>query len=163
MKDLLPVVFDWAAPVFGHRFLARVSANGRAVFVREDDDKWWVYGVEPGAIAEGGGTSHEASLALFKGLGQIAHDIASKTKSFDDFKSEIESFFAAVDDEEARAWDAAFERLGEGRKRINDPFLASLKTVPVRPSQVVVERIQQQESYTPDLNRDGDIALPLAA
>lgn len=162
MKALLPLVFEWAAPIFGHGFLARVSANGRAVLVREDDDKWWVYGVEPGSVAEGGGTSHEASLAFFSGLGSIAHDFAAATRSFDEFKAQIESFFSTADEEEAVAWDTAFESFGEAPPRIDDAFLASLKTVPLRPSAVLVERIEQQDAYTPDLNREGDIAFPLA-
>ena len=46
-----PVMFTLRDTVSGNGFLAGITLTGRALMKREDDEKWWIYGVRPAAIA----------------------------------------------------------------------------------------------------------------
>lgn len=48
-----PLLFDYKDCIAGNGFLAAVVVSGRAL-MRSEDDEWWMHGVQPSAIAEGG-------------------------------------------------------------------------------------------------------------
>ncbi len=43
-----PMIFTIRELVPSSRFVAGVTASGRALMVQEEDGAWWLYGVEPG-------------------------------------------------------------------------------------------------------------------
>src|ERR1700756_2007962 len=57
-----PMMFTVRDTVTGSGYLAGVTLSGNALLCREEDGKWWFYGVRPGAISECGTTPEEAFL-----------------------------------------------------------------------------------------------------
>lgn len=92
-----PLLFTFRGLVAGNGFVAAVEACGRAPLVRESEEDWWFYGVEPGGIGEGGKTANEAHLAFNSSINGVLADVAEETPSFKDFKATAESFFGEID------------------------------------------------------------------
>jgi predicted RNase H-like HicB family nuclease len=75
-----------------------VSFTGRALLIKEDEeeDAWWIYGVQPGSVAECGSTKEEA-LEAFKGmLTNIVHDL----------RGDLDGFLKDVDTHDDKIWHA---------------------------------------------------------
>ncbi len=139
-----PLLFKVGELVMGDGFLARVEGRGRVLLTQDaDDNEWWVYGVEPGAIAQGGATPQEANLRFNKGLREILYDLSKRAGTFNRFKADVESFFCAIDEVEASRWDGALESLRDGGS-VDDPFVAALRRVDVSKARchVTVELIR---------------------
>jgi hypothetical protein len=64
MKELNehPLMITLRDAISGDGFLAGITLSGRALMRKEDDGKWWMYGVRPAALAESGTTVEEAFL-----------------------------------------------------------------------------------------------------
>lgn len=153
------LVFEWTEPVMGPGFLAAVRACGRALMVHEGaEEGWWLYGVEPGGVAEGGASSKEAHLEFIVALRHFVQDVAARSGSFDGFKEAVEQFFSQVDEEDAARWEEAARHLPADTE-IPDPFLASLKRGPVPQCGVRVDRLEDPASYSPELNFETDFAV----
>src|SRR2546422_8539608 len=65
--------------VAGNGYLARVTANGRGLLVKEED--WWLYGVEPGGMSEHGQTTQEATLKFLRELRVRSEEHTSELQS----------------------------------------------------------------------------------
>lgn len=96
--------------ISGNGFLARITMSGRALVRKEDDGKWWMYGVRPAAIAASGANVDEAFLRFRNRYREILMDIAEESLSFEAFSSEVERFFnqGDADNEDERLWEKAF-------------------------------------------------------
>jgi len=93
----LPFLFSYRDTLFGNGFVVHVEAkNGRALCVREGDDSWWMYGVNPGGMAAHGDDPHAAHAAFRKTFSDVLLDIAKDTRSFDEFRAQVEKFFEAT-------------------------------------------------------------------
>src|SRR5690349_19897763 len=101
-----PLLFTFRDAISGEGFLAGITLSGRILMV-EEDGKWWVYGVRPGAIAECGDSAQDALVRFRSRYKEVLFDIASEYRTFIDFKEEIERFFYEQDLDEERKWEEA--------------------------------------------------------
>lgn len=155
------LVYNFTDDVNGEGFLARVTAQGRALAVNEGDG-WWVYGVEPGGIAASGETPREACHEFRQAFTKVLYDFAADVKVFDDFTGEVRRFFHERDGTEEERWSATVAAL-RGRSPAEGPFHA-LPTVTEEPARVAVERLDEAaRSFTPSENRLPEYALTTAA
>ena len=160
-----PVLFTTRELVAGNGFLAGVSACGRVLLVQEDSGSWWLHGVEPGAIAEGGASPLEADLQFITGLRNILYDMAAKTASFEEFEAAVRTFFHEVDEEDEALWKEALQRLRAGAP-VEDAYVAALKRVPVSEAtcKVEIQRLDAKpQTLSVSLNPRTDFAIPQLA
>lgn len=158
-----PVMFTIKDTIAGNGFLAGVTMSGRAT-IRPDDGKWWVYGVCPGGIAESGSTPEEAFLRFRETYRYVLFDLAEESKTFDDFKKEVNSFYSQINEVEKESWDLAFQAMRAGKVPLDEFFSTLPKRTPEACStKFIVERLDKKTVYTPTDNISANLALPLAA
>lgn len=162
-----PLIFTVRDTVSGDGFLAGVTLSGRALMVHEQDDgKWWIYGVRPGALAETGNTPQETFSRFRNSYKTVLFDIAEEVSNFEEFKQEVERFYYEPDEEEERRWMAAFLALRSGEVVPEPPFFSELPKEPPekRPTQIAVERLDKANSrYTTTDNVPDFFAFAAAA
>ncbi|MGB6876283.1 MAG: hypothetical protein WBD87_09645 [Candidatus Acidiferrales bacterium] len=157
-----PVMFTLRDAVSGNDFLAGITLSGRALMMREDN-KWWIYGVRPAAIAESGNTPEEAFLRFRNAYKNVLFDFAEDAPNYELFRSAVEQFYLQPDKDEEAHWLAAFNALRCGKAIPNEPFFAGLpKQDPgTRPTQITVERLDKKNTrYTPTDNVPDYVAGP---
>lgn len=159
-----PLMFTFRDAVSGNGFLAGITLSGRALMIHENDDKWWVYGVRPGAIAETGETPPEAYLRFRNTYKNLLFDIASESANYDAFKAEVERFYSEPDGEEELRWTSAVEALRSGSLVPEPPFESLLKEPPEnRPSSIAVLRLDTAQRFTASDNVPDTYAVATAA
>lgn len=157
-----PLILIFRDVISGDGFLAGITLSGRGLIVLEDDNKWWMYGVRPGAIAESGGTPQETFLHFRNRYKEVLFDIASEHRTFEAFRQEVERFFYEPDAEEERRWeDALTANLTTPPPPFSDlPMVAPEE----RPSQITVERLDgQNKRFMPSDNVPDKYLVPRAA
>jgi hypothetical protein len=110
-----PVLFTYVEKVEGRGFLAEVIVDGRALLVDEGDNVWWMYGVNPGAIAEGGASQAEARIAMRETFKTVLFDMAAEAVSFEAFRVAVERFFNDTDQKSVGEWEAAVAAVRAGQ------------------------------------------------
>lgn len=110
-----PMLFSFHDKVSGHGFLADVTAHGRALAVHEDDGSWWMYGIQPGAIAGGGNTLLEAYVDFRRTFTAVLFDSAAEAGTFWAFRDEVSRFFDETDPQSVSEWEAAVQDVRQGR------------------------------------------------
>jgi hypothetical protein len=134
-------MFTFRDAVSGEGFLAGITLSGRSLMV-DEDGKWWMYGVRPGALAEVGDTPQETFSAFRNRYKEVLFDIASECKDFEAFKREVERFFYEPDPEEERRWEDAVACIRSGNLVPPPAFSGLPREEPeTRPSQIAVERL----------------------
>ena len=78
-----PLLLGFRDLIAGNGFVASVALNGRALLVDEDDG-FWMYGVNPGGLAAGGSTAAEALAEFRKDYRLVLFDIATEAEGFED-------------------------------------------------------------------------------
>ena len=116
-----PVMFTVRDTVSGNGFLAGVTLTGRAVMCKEEDGKWWIYGVRPGAIAESGTTPQEAFLRFRNSYKNVLFDYASCAAKYENFRDAVDAFYHQPDNEEEARWMSAFKALRSGEAKPKRP------------------------------------------
>ena len=109
-----PILFTFVDKVSGNGFLAKVAAHGRAL-VAQEEDGWWMYGVQPGDLAAGGTTFAEAHAEFRKTFRAILFDIAEEAKDIKSFRTEIGRFFRGVNHPTEEEWKAAVREVRAGK------------------------------------------------
>ena len=141
-----PLLFEYKDLVSGKGFLVGVAIAGRAL-IQQDEDGFWMYGVQPGGICADGDSQKEAA-AEFRALYRaVLYDIAAQAPDFDSFQDEVRDFFADEDQVLAKAWNEAVAEVRQGS-------LASdwLQKQPAEsPRSVEVIRIALGDGGRPDL------------
>ncbi|MGD0417449.1 MAG: hypothetical protein ABSA80_18980 [Terriglobales bacterium] len=138
-----PIMITLQDTISGDGFLAKVTMSGRTL-MRQDDGKWWMYGVRPAAIAESGCTIDEAFLRFRQAHKEVLFDIAQDSKSFAEFRNEVERFFNESDADE-QAWDNALQAIRHGNTAPPEPFSKLPRQSPeARPPRIEVERLDGQ-------------------
>jgi hypothetical protein len=138
-----PIMITLQDTISGDGYLAKVTMSGRTL-MRQDDGKWWMYGVRPAAIAESGCTVDEAFLRFRQAHKEVLFDIAQDSKSFAEFRNEVERFFNESDADE-QAWDNALQAIRRGNIAPPDPFSKLPRQSPeARPPRIEVERLDGQ-------------------
>ena len=124
MSELIhlhPLVFTLQDVVTGCGFLAGIVVTGKAV-MEQEDGKWWMYGVCPGAIAGSGSTPNEAFIDFRNRYKETLFDMAEDCKNFLAFRNDVKSFFDAEDTREKVRWEESLETLRKNECAISEPF-----------------------------------------
>ena len=160
-----PVLFTLHEVVSGNGFLAGVAVEGRGSLVHEEDEGWWLYGVEPGGLAENGDSPQEAHLKFVEDFRKVLFDVASDAPSFDDFESEVVRILCQLNEPEAERWERAVKAIRAGEIALDDPFLAALPKWKAKAKcRIVVRRLDEAAArYKPSDNKPNILALPVAA
>jgi hypothetical protein len=164
-ETVYPVLFTLNEVVSGNGFVAGVHMQGRGSMVFEGDEGWWLYGVEPGGLAESGENAQEAYLKFVTDFKKVLFDIASDATTFDKFRKEVKRTLCQINEPEAERWDSAVRAIRAGKTPVNDPFMASLpKWKAEGDCKVVVQRLDKANPRpTPKDNKPNILALPVAA
>lgn len=145
MKEYYPLLFTFRDVVSGNGFLSGITLSGRMLMTKEDDGKWWGYGVRPAALAASGNTPQEAHYNFKNRYKEVLFDIAQEVATFDSFRDEVERFYYEPDQEEEGIWEAAVQAVRSGALVPEGPFSALPKQAPEeRPSSISVERLDHQ-------------------
>jgi hypothetical protein len=161
-----PVMFTVRDVVSGNGYLAAVTLSGRAIMCEEEDGKWWVYGVRPGAIAENGTTPGEAFSRFRNAYKNVLFDIAAESPAYEAFREAVEKFYYQPDPDEEERWEAAFKAIRTRAVLPAEDFFSKMpKQAPeTRPTQLTVERLDKENTrYKPTDNVTDYFALPTAA
>ncbi|MHB1847202.1 MAG: hypothetical protein ACYCWW_20455 [Deltaproteobacteria bacterium] len=151
-----PLLCGFQETIMGKGYLASVLIAGRALAVEEDDGRWWIYGVNPGAIAEEGGTLREAHKNLLRRFRAYLMDVAAEVSDFQAFEKEVQRFFNESDAASIKEWDEAVVRV-----RTNHIQLDELPTEPAQSPRSI--RVQEIMKPTPSENRLEEAAPAIAA
>ena len=160
-----PLMLTLRDAISGNGFLAGITLSGRALMRKEDDGKWWMYGVRPAGIAESGITIEETFAHFRSRYKETLIDIAQENQTFDDFKAEIERFFYEADPEDERLWEQALTAIREGNMAPPEPFSALPRESPEsKPSQITIERLDGEgKRFMPSDNVTDTYSVPQAA
>lgn len=105
----IPLFFTYRDCLFGNGFVVEVIAkNGRALCVRESDG-FWMYGINPGAMAASGETPDEAHTEFRSIFSAVLKDLAHEAGSFDEFQALVTAFFNDTNPGHEREWFGAVE------------------------------------------------------
>lgn len=133
--------------ISGNGFLARITMSGRTL-MRLEDGEWWMYGVQPAAIAASGENIDEAFRNFRASYKQILMDIAQESRTFKDFETQVIKFFEEndADNEDERSWEEALGTIrGVGGCEPPAPFSKLLRQSPEKnPSFIKVERVDAE-------------------
>jgi hypothetical protein len=139
-----PIMITLQDTVSGDGFLAKITLSGRTLMRKEDDGKWWMYGVRPAAIAESGHTIDEAFLRFRQAYKEVLFDVAQESKSFNEFRSEVERFFNEKDGD-GELWEASLRTIRNEHIAPSEPFSKLPRESPEsRPPRIEVERLDNQ-------------------
>lgn len=145
-----PIMFTWRDVVSGNGYMAGVTLYGTALMTREDDGKWWSYGVRPGAIADFGETAQEALNKFHERYKLLLYDFAEEAGDFSAFKQEVENFYAQPDEEEEGRWLQAVTAIRHGLVQVEPPFDALPRESPdKRPTGVSIQSLNEMQRCTP--------------
>ncbi|HXY78881.1 MAG TPA: hypothetical protein VEH47_08710 [Candidatus Acidoferrales bacterium] len=145
-----PIIITLQDSISGNGFLARITMSGRAL-MRQEDGKWWMYGVRPAAIAASGDNIDEAFRHYCAAYWEILADVAHESTSFPNFKSTVKRFFeeSDADNEDERLWEAALAAIRGASCEPPAPFSKLPRRSPEQsPSFIRIERVDSQATDT---------------
>jgi len=158
-----PIMITLRDTVSGGGFLAGITLYGRAL-MRREDDKWWMYGVRPAAIAESGDTIEQAFVRFRNRYKEVLFDIAQHEPTFDAFKASVEAFFYEpdADDEDERMWEEAFKAIRQAKCAPPAPFTDLPREAPEsKPSGITVELLSRPDArFRPSDNATDTFSMP---
>lgn len=109
-----PLLFGFKDLVAGNGYVAGVSiSNGRALLV-EEEDGFWMYGVNPGGLAAGGKSIGDAQSEFRTAYKSVLFDIAAEAQGFETFRAEVERFFRETNNPTLLEWDEAVIEVRQG-------------------------------------------------
>ena len=120
-----PVFYTYEDQVKGNGFIAEVFLHGTALMVHDEDDEWWMYGVQPGILVEGGETFNEARLLFRQSFRELLIDIAKGAADFEAFHAEAMPIFEAVNEPMSVRWAEAVNLIRSEQAEI-EPQLKNL-------------------------------------
>lgn len=104
-----PILFGFGEVVVGRGFVAGVAITHGRILARQEDEGWWLDGVNPGALTAGARSLHEG-VAKFRSIFRgVLSDLAEESEDFNQFEGAVKAFFEATDEEAVREWEAARE------------------------------------------------------
>ncbi len=106
----VPLFFRFAQVVFGRGFMADVRFLGRVTCTREFGSTW-MFGVNPGALAEDGENMRDAYANFRHAIVGVLFDLAAEADNVEQFRSAAQSFFEATDDVSVGEWFEAREAI----------------------------------------------------
>ena len=109
-----PLLFTFHDKIEGDGFIADVETRGRALAVKEDDETWSIYGVQPGALAGSGRTLLEAHAEFRRTFSTVLFDLVVEALNSDAFVHEVQRFFDETDPVSVAEWEAAVTEVRAG-------------------------------------------------
>jgi hypothetical protein len=109
-----PLLFTYRDIVLGTRFAAEITVRGRALMADEGDG-WWMFGVNPGGLAQGGATAGQANAEFRHSLFVVLSDWIEEAATFEEFRVRLDSFFRDCDEATVHEWEAAVAAVRDGR------------------------------------------------
>jgi hypothetical protein len=111
-----PLAFTFRDLVMGNGFVASVVLEGRGLLTEEVDGSFWVYGVQPGGLADGG-ENRDAALCKFKnGYLSVLYDIAAKAANFAAFEKDVAEFFRQVNAPNRKVWQTVLAKVRRSKR-----------------------------------------------
>lgn len=110
----IPLYFDLRQVVVGNGFLAAVRLRGRATGM-EDFGSIWIYGVNPGGLADHGADLKTAYANFRRFLGLVMFDLGEMAADFSAFRRDLSKFVHATDRESMDEWISARREIRGGR------------------------------------------------
>lgn len=104
-----PLFFRYSELVACAGFLAAVTVTGRVLCVREQKGEYWMYGVEPGGIADWGSTPELAHIAFKRAFHAALIDIAGEAGDPEQFTAAVRQFVTTINEPTATMWEAAVQ------------------------------------------------------
>lgn len=158
-----PIMITLRDTISGDGFLAGITLSGRAL-MRQEDGKWWLYGVRPAAIAESGTTIEEAFARFRNRYKEVLFDLAEENDTFDSFKKAVEQFFyeADADNEDEHLWEDALKAIRASKSDPPPPFASLPREAPEsKPSQITVELLSRAGArFKPSDNVTDTYSMP---
>lgn len=158
-----PIMITLRDTISGDGFLAGITLSGRAL-MREEDGKWWMYGVRPAAIAESGETVEEAFARFRNRYKEVLFDLAEESTTFDSFKAAVEQFFyeADADSEDEEVWENSLKAIRASQCVPPPPFSSLPREAPEsKPSQITVELLSRADArFRPSDNVTDTYSIP---
>lgn len=148
-----PILFSFNETILGHGFVAGVSVHGRAT--AEQEQAWWIYGVNPGGIAECGDSLHDAVSGFRQRFKTVLFDCASEATDFDSFRQDVETFFMTRETAIVNEWESARQQMRSDRVTLESLPRVTAATQPL------IEVVKLEIS--PGANRLDDESHSLAA
>ena len=146
-----PLLIKYRDNIAGSGFLASVTVSGRALML-EEDGRWWMYGVQPAAIADVGDTPQESANRFRERYKTVLFDFSEEAPTFDAFKSEVESFFNQAESEISELWQNAFKRIRSGEVKPEKPFTELPQKAPEEQESVITVLSVDPRSLSPNDN-----------
>jgi len=124
-----PLLLKFTGTTIGGGFIASVSFVGRFLGEKRDDVAsgdagdspiWWLYGVNPSAIAECGNSLLEANDRLRDAIKESLAWFASEAQTFGAFKGMVEEFVRTTNEENLADWMQAVERVRAAKENLDD-------------------------------------------
>lgn len=109
----LPLYFDLRLVVDGGDFLASVGLRGR-ITCEEEFGSIWMYGVNPGGLAENGEDLESAYANFRRALTEVVSDCARRAADFGAFRDDVEEFLMGTTEDIVDEWVAARQRIRDG-------------------------------------------------
>ena len=110
----VPLYCKFREVILGKKFAAGVEVHCR-VIADPEEGGWWLYGVNPGAIAASG-TDLSGAVADFRSRFKgVLFDFASESDNFEAFGTLVRKFFKATDTATERDWCEAREAVRSGK------------------------------------------------
>lgn len=113
--DRYPLLFGFRDLVAGRGFLAVVAVDGRALLVHEEENGYWMHGINPGGLTASGVDAGEAQRAFRETYRKVLFEIAEGASGFEDFKAEVEAFFGETNTGLLPEWQEAVRDVRAGR------------------------------------------------
>lgn len=143
-----PLLFTYRDTLFGNGFVVEVQAtNGRVLCVRESEDEYWVYGINPGGMAAYGEDPAAAHAAFRKTFSHILVDLAQGSDSFDEFQAAVRTFFDETNEGYEMEWRNALHAVQRG-----EVSLEGIPIVPANSPRAIAVTVKQVEKVTPQDN-----------
>lgn len=112
-----PIIFTFNEVIIVKKaikaYLVMVESRGQALLVKEND-KYWLNGVQPGGMSDGGNTAKEVLHNFRIAFRNVLSDIEEESHNYTDFHNRVSTFFNDVDDEELKRWEEARRKVKLG-------------------------------------------------
>lgn len=141
-----PLFLKYRGTTIGRGFVAEISVTAR-LLATQDEAGWWLYGVNPSAVAADGDTLDEAHVGLRETLRLVFIDFAEEAESFEAFSARVRTFFETTNSDVTREWSEAVDLVRARRVALGDLPKVAADT----PLDVTVE-LRRMQDMTPALN-----------
>lgn len=105
-----PILFAYRDILAGNNYVAGVQARGRCLMV-EEDEGFWVYGVNPGGLSAGGKTEREATSAFRDMYRMALFDLVIEAPTVNELRKELEALVNESNPYYESAWWEAVQQV----------------------------------------------------